>query len=116
VLVRAPAATVREYTGLATVARLLVCDEVPAVAVVDASALVCGVITPRDLLAARPDWTAEDAMSAVLAVHANERIDTVADLMAREHVECVVVTDGDHRPLGFVCARELARRLLHRAA
>ena len=68
------------------------------------------------LLAARPGWTAEDAMSAVLMVHADERIDAVADLMAREQAECVVVTDGDVRPLGIVCARQLARRLLHRAA
>lgn len=103
---------VGEHTPLAPITRALVEHDVAAITVVDSSASLCGVITPTDLLASGPDWTAADAMSSVLAVRADTKIDEVAELMAREHAPHVVVTDAVGQVVGIVTAREIVR---HRA-
>jgi CBS domain-containing protein len=108
-LVQAPPRTVGEHAPLSNVARVLVEQDIPAVAVVDASASLCGVITSSDVLAAGEDWTAADAMSSTIAVRASTAIATVADLMAREHAEYVVVTDAVGQVVGLVTARDVAR-------
>jgi CBS domain-containing protein len=82
---------------------------VPAVAVVDAAEALCGLITAPDLLAARKGWTAVDAMSSAHAVSANTSIEAVADVMARERYEHVVVTDDAGQVVGVVSARDVAR-------
>lgn len=110
-LVHAPAYTIGEDTALAACQQVLH-DGEPAIAVVDSSASLCGVITATDLLGAGEDWCAADAMSAVLAVRASTPIDEVADVMAREHAAHVVVTDPVGQVVGIVTAREIAR---HRA-
>ena len=108
-LVDTPAYTVGEDASLSGVARVLVEDNVTAVAVVDAGAALCGLITPPDLLAAREGWTAVDAMSTAHAVSANTSIEAVADVMARERYEHVVVTDDAGQVVGVVTARDVAR-------
>ena len=111
-LVDAPAYTIGEHVALAEIQQRLL-DGAPAVAVVDSSAALCGVITSTDLLAARADWCAADAMSSVISVRANTPIDEVADLMARERAPHVVVTDPSGQIVGIVTARAIAR---HRAS
>jgi CBS domain-containing protein len=108
-LVHAPAYTVGEDTAVAEIQHVLHAGE-PAVAVVDSSASLCGVITSTDLLAAGADWSAADAMSGALAVRASTPLDDVADLMARAHAPHVVVTDPVGQIVGIVTATELARR------
>ena len=112
-LVHAPAHTVGEHAPIAGIVRLLVEQDVPAVAVVDAAGAMCGVITSTDLLAAGDDWTAADAMSSVIGVRASTPIDEVAELMAREHASFVVVTDAVGQVVGIVTARAITR---HRAS
>ena len=90
---------------------LLLDHDVPAVVVVDAAGALCGVITPTDLLAAGDHWTAIDAMSSPLAVQPRASIEAVADVMARERAEHVVVIDVRH-VVGVVTAREIARQRL----
>ena len=108
-LVETPAHTVGEDASLTGVARTLVEDNVTAVAVIDGAAALCGLITAPDLLAARADWTAVDAMSSAHAVSANTSIEAVADVMARERYEHVVVTDDAGQVVGVVTARDVAR-------
>ena len=108
-LVEAPAHTVGEDAPLANVTRLLVEQDLCAVPVVDETAALCGVITSIDLLAAGTDWTAADAMSFAHAVRANTCVEAVVDLMAREHAQCVVVTDAARHVVGVVTARQLLK-------
>ncbi len=115
-LVHAPAHTVTESAPVEEACRMLVDGDVPAVAVVDASSSLCGVITSTDLLRARDDWTAADAMSSPVSVRASAKIDAVAELMGRENAPVVVVTDPIGQALGIVTAREIARYLAARNA
>jgi CBS domain-containing protein len=115
-LVREPARTVGEDAPLGDVCKLLVEQDVPAVAVVDESGALCGVITPTDLLRglAGEEWTAIDAMSSVQSVRANTPVEAVAELLAREHAREVVVTDPVGQVVGIVSARAIARQLAAR--
>jgi CBS domain-containing protein len=113
-LVRAPAHTVDEAAPLADVSRILVEQDVPAVAVVDPASSLCGVITSTDLLRGDDGWTAADAMSTALSVRATTPIDIVADLMAHHHAQEVVVTDAIGQVVGVVTARDIARHLAAR--
>jgi len=108
-LVTAPACTVGEAARLADVCRMILEENVEAVAVVDASAALCGLITSADLLRGGDDWTAADAMSSVLSVRASTPLEIVVDLMAREHAEHVVVTDAVGQVVGVVAVRDVAR-------
>ena len=106
-----PIDTVAESAPLESIRELLLEHDAPAVAVVDPSAALCGVITSTDLLQARADWTAADAMSTALAVRVSTSIPAVADLMAREHAPYAIVTDAFGQVIGVVTAREIARQL-----
>ena len=115
-LVREPARTVGEDAPLGAVSKMLVEQDVPAVAVVDSTGALCGLITPTDLLRglAGEDWTAVDAMSSVQSVRATTPVDLVAELLAREHGREVIVTDSVGQVVGIVTARAIARHLAAR--
>jgi len=90
-----PPRTVGETAGIMAIACLFIEHGVEAVVVVDANNVPCGIVCACDVLRARPDWTAADAMSSATVVRANASVEAVAEVMARERAPHVVIVEGD---------------------
>lgn len=118
-LVRAPTVILPERAGLEQARQLLVDQRVPAIAVVDETHALRGLITRTDVLrtlAREPDATLGDAMSSfVFALPADSTIEAAAALMAIEGVGQVVVTGRTGELLGMVSAVDVARYVAVRA-
>ena len=115
-LVRTPAIVIDSATPLADVRKLLAQRRVPAIAVVDGTLELRGIITRTDVLRWPPDGTAADAMSGfVFALPATAAIEKAAALMAYEGVGQIVVTGSDGELLGMVSALDITRHLAESA-
>jgi len=112
-LIATPSCTVTDSTSLAEVRRLLAERSLPAVAVIDPSTSLCGVLTATDVLRAIEDdeWTAADAMSDALTIRASASIETAAQLMVEHGASEILVTDAVGQVLGVVTALDIARYL-----
>jgi len=106
VLAKAPPQLVGETTALGEIVNLLLVHRVDAVVVVDATNTPCGTVSASDVLRARPDWTAADAMSAVTVQRANASVEATAQLMARAHAQHVVIVEGE-QILGLASALDV---------
>jgi CBS domain-containing protein len=110
-LIVRPALAVSTTTPLGEVARLLLQNRVPAIAVVDGDHL-CGLVTRTDVLREldEDNATAGDAMSLyVFALPARASIEKAAALMAYEGVGQICVTGDGGVLLGMVSALDVAR-------
>ena len=101
-----PPRTVGETAPIGEVMNVLVEHRVEVVVVVDASDRPCGLVSANDVLRARGDWTAADAMSSVTIQRANASIEATAELMAQAHAQQVVIVEGDQL-LGIASALEV---------
>ena len=90
-----PPQIVGEACAIGQVTNLLLAHGIDAVVVVDATNTPCGTVTASDVLRARPDWTAADAMSAATVQRATASVGATAELMAREKTLHVVIVEGD---------------------
>src|SRR5450432_748248 len=110
-LIMRPALAVSMTTPLDDVARLLLQNRVPAIAVIDGEHL-CGVVTRTDVLRSLDEnsATAGDAMSLyVFALPERASIEKAAALMAYEGVGQICVTGEGGVLLGMVSALDVAR-------
>jgi CBS domain-containing protein len=118
-LVTAPASVIDQDTPLAVARELLLERRVPAIAVVDATRSLRGLLTRTDLLrtlAKDPEATAGDAMSGfVFALPQDSTVEAAAALMAYEEVGQVVVVDAGGALVGIVSALDVARHVAMRA-
>lgn len=107
-----PAKRVRDTATLREVRALLVESRAPALAVVDATDTLVGVLARTDLLrlAHRLDATAREAMSPfVFALPHIASVERAAALMAYECVSFVIVVGDDRELCGTVSALDVAR-------
>jgi CBS domain-containing protein len=118
-LVRSPTAILPERAGLEAARQILVDQRVPAIAVVDESHALRGLVTRTDVLrtlARDPDGTVGDAMSSfVFALPNDSTVEAAAALMAIEGVGQVVVTGRAGELIGMVSAVDVARYVAVRA-
>lgn len=112
-LVRGPALAVDRDTPLRDVRRLLLQHRVPAIAVVDRTSCLVGLVTRTDVLGLGDDeCTAGDAMSGfVFALPLESTIEKAAALMAHEGVGQVVITRNGNELAGMVSALDIARHV-----
>ncbi|HEY5934197.1 MAG TPA: CBS domain-containing protein [Kofleriaceae bacterium] len=101
-----PPQIVGETSAIGEVTNLLLAHRIEAVVVVDATNTPCGVVSASDVLRARPDWTAADAMSAATVQRANASVGATAELMARENALHVVIVE-DNQILGLASALDV---------
>ena len=93
-LAKEPPPLVGETAGICEVTNVLLAHRVDAVVVVDATNTPCGTVSASDVLRARPDFTAADAMSAATVQRANASVEATAELMARAQAQHVVIVEG----------------------
>jgi len=101
-----PPQIVGETSAIDEVTNMLLAHRIEAVVVVDATNTPCGLVTASDVLRARPDWTAADAMSAATVQRAHASVGATAELMARENALHVVIVEGD-QILGLASALDV---------
>ena len=94
-LATAPPQIVGETTAIGEIVNLLLAHRIDAVVVVDATNTPCGTVDASDVLRARPDWTAADAMSAATVQRANASVEATAELMAGARAHHVVIVEGE---------------------